>query len=108
MFIFERLLSKDLSKVYYLIKNDKKKEFKFYTQDEDVIMRICSSDNWEEEFFEVYTNLYKTVRETLKDEYLEWKTPLRSSCITLNYQRIAAEREKREKEGKRTRIFLKD
>lgn len=108
MFIFERLLSKDLEKVYYLIRDDRKKVFKFYTQDKDAISRILSSENTEEAFFEVYTDLYKTVREVLRDDLLEWKTPLYSSCIVFDYQRICVEREKRVREGKRTRILLKD
>lgn len=106
MFIFERLLSKDLEKVYYLIRNEKKGMFNFYTQDEETIMRIITSDNWEQEFFEVYTSLYKTVKENLSDNLLEWKIPLYSKCINLDCEKIAAERKKREKEGKRTRIFL--
>lgn len=106
MFIFERLLSKDLDKVYYLIHNEQKKIFRFYTQDKETVMRIIMSDNWEEAFFDVYTSLYKTVREKLKDELLEWKTPVYSDCITLDCEKIAIERKKRTQEGKRTRIFL--
>ena len=108
MFIFERLISKDLEKVYYLIWNKKKEIFNFYTQDEEAIMRIITSDNWEDTFFEIYTNLYKTVRETLKDELLEWKTPVYSKCVSLDCKKIAMVRHQREKEGKRTRIYIKD
>ena len=107
MFIFERLISKDLEKVYYLIHNEKKNMFNFYTQDEETIMRIITSENWEATFFDVYTELYKTVREKLKDELLDWKIPLYSKCINLDCKKIAAERKKREREGKKTRLLLK-
>ena len=106
MFIFERLLSKDLDKVYYLIRNDNKGVFKFYTQDKDTIAHIISSDNWEDAFFDVYTNLLKTVREELSDNMLELKTPLQSDCVSLDCAKITSVREQRIKEGKRTRIVL--
>lgn len=107
MFIFERLVSKDYDKVYYLIKNKKKKMFNFYTQDEETIMRIITSDNWEEQFYDVYTDLYKTTREELKDELLEWKIPLYSRCITLDFNKIDIEGKRREREGKRVRLRLR-
>ena len=106
MFIFERLLSKDLDKVYYLIRNDSKGMYRFYTQDKETIMRIISSESWEEAFFDVYTTLLKTVREELKDELLEWKIPLQSDCVNLDCKKIAIVRKQRIKEGKRTRIVL--
>ena len=106
MFIFERLLSKDLEKVYYLIRNDNKGMYRFYTQDKETIMRIISSDSWEEAFFDVYTTLLKTVREELKDELLEWKIPLQSDCVNLDCEKMAIVRKQRTKEGKRTRIVL--
>lgn len=106
MFIFERLLSKDLEKVYYLIRNDSKGIYNFYTQDKETVMRIISSDSWEEAFFDVYTTLLKTVREELKDDLLEWKIPLQSDCVNLDCKKIAIVRKQRTKEGKRTRIVL--
>lgn len=106
MFIFERLLSKDLEKVYYLIRNDNKGVFKFYTQDAETIAHIISSDNWEDTFFDIYTTLLKTVREELSDDMLEWKVPLQSDCVSLDYNKIALVRKQRIKDGKRTRIVL--
>lgn len=107
MFIFERLLSKDLDKVYYIIHHEKKGIFNFYTQDEEVRNKIILSDNWEKTFFEVYITLYKTVREECKDELLEWKTPAFSPCVELNCQRLAEEKKRREIEGLQTRIKLR-
>lgn len=107
MFIFERLLSKDLDKVYYLIHNEKKDIFRFYTQDEETILKIVNSESWEEAFFDIYTSLYKTVREELKDDLIEWKTPVYSQCINLDCHKITEVRKRREKEGKRTRIVLR-
>lgn len=107
MFIFERLLSQDLDKVYYIIHNEKKGMFNFYTQDEEIINRIILSDNWERAFFEIYISLYKTVREECKDDLLEWKTPAFSRCVKLNCEKMAAERKRREQEGLQTRIKLR-
>ena len=107
MFIFERLISKDLDKVYYLIHCENKGIFNFYTQDEEIRNQIILSENWEKAFFEVYINLYKTVREECKDDLLEWKIPAYSPCVKLNCERIAAERKRREAAGLQTRIKLK-
>ena len=108
MFIFERLLSKDLEKVYYLIHNEQKKVFNFYTQDYETIQRIITSEDWEKAFFEVYITLYKVRREKCKDELLEWKIPALSKCVNLNCDRIKDERERRKLEGLRTQLRLKD
>ena len=107
MFIFERLLSRDLDNVYYIIHNEKKGIFNFYTQDEETRNKIILSDNWERTFYEIYINLFKTVREECKDDLLEWKIPAYSPCVKLNCERMAAERKRREQEGLQTRIKLK-
>lgn len=108
MFIFERLLSKDLEKVYYVIHNEQKKVFNFYTQDYETIQRIITSDDWERAFFEVYITLYKVRRENCKDELLNNKIPALSKCVNLNCDRIRQERERRKTEGLKTQLRLKD
>lgn len=108
MFIFERLLSKDLEKVYYIINDELERTFTFYTQDYETIEKIITSDNWERTFYDVYITLYKVRREKCKKELKKLKEPARSKCVNLDYDRLKEERERRKKEGLQTQLRLKD
>lgn len=107
MFVFERLISRDYKKVYYVIHSPNKKFFDFYTQDEDAIMKILSSSDWEKAFFELYTGLWKTNTERLNDDLLEWKIPVLSKCVHLDYEKVSVERQRRVKAGLPSRLMLK-
>ena len=105
-FIFERLVSKDFKTVYYLIIKKYCNQVIFYTQSEETQNRLLSAENIVNEFFEIYTNLYKTNREEVDDDYLVWKEPARSQGIGFTYDMYKEVREQRRKEGKKIRVKL--
>ena len=105
-FIFERLVSKDFEKVYYVITEPAKDRITIYSQDIEELEKIVSSENKAEAYFELYTKLLKTTREEVDYEYLEWKIPVYSSGVSFTYMSLQEERKKRRLAGLRTQVRL--
>ena len=105
-FIFERLVSKDFSMVYYLIIRKEYNQVIFYTQSKEAQNRLLNAENIANEFFEIYTTLYKTNRELVDDSLFEWKEPARSRGIGFSYEMYEEAKKARRREGKRIMVRL--
>lgn len=104
-FVFEKLFSPELDKVYYVI-FQKDKGITIYTQDEEVQTRLLSAENVAAEFFKVYTSLRKATREELPERLLEWKIPCRSMGIGFNWEQYETEKRRRRLAGEKIQIRL--
>ena len=105
-FIFERLVSKDFSTVYYLIIRKDLNQVIFYTQNREAQALLLNAENIAGVFFDIYTSLYKTNREVLDNSLFEWKEPARSLGIGFSYDMYEEEKKRRRAQGKRVMVRI--